>query len=228
MRQTWHELLFAHWPVDPEILSPLIPQKLAIDVLDGQAWVGVVPFRMSNVHPRFIPSMPGLSAFPELNVRTYVKAEDKPGVWFFSLDAANEVAVWAARQFYYLPYFNAKMAVECQPDGATIQYRSQRVHPGTLAAALRATYRPVGEVFAPQPGTLEWWLTERYCLYTEHKGQIYRGEIQHPPWSLQVAEWEIEENTMAAAHGILLPDIPPLLHYASRQDMVNWLLERVP
>lgn len=227
MRQTWHELIFAHWPVDPDVLRPRIPPGLALDVIDGQAWVGIVPFRMSNVRPRFTPAMPWISAFPELNVRTYVTADNKPGVWFFSLDAGNMLAVWAARKTFFLPYFHAKMSVECLEDGKTVRYRSQRVHRGAPGASLRATYRPVGEPFQPQPGTLEWRLTERYCLYCENKGRVYRAEIQHPPWRLQAAEWEADENTMAAAHGILLPDIPPLVHYADRQDMVAWLLERV-
>src|SRR5262245_10075958 len=109
MAMRWHDLLFAHWPVDPAVLRPLIPASLQIDTYDGQAWIGVVPFRMTGVRPRFVPPLPGLSAFAEINVRTYVTIEQKPGVWFFSLDAANRLAVWAARLSYHLPYCFARI-----------------------------------------------------------------------------------------------------------------------
>ena len=105
----WHDLLFMHWPVKSEALRPYIPPALAIESFDGTAWIGVVPFRMSAVVPRLIPPVPYLSAFPELNVRTYVSAEGKPGVWFFSLDAGNPIAVEAARDTFHLNYYNARM-----------------------------------------------------------------------------------------------------------------------
>lgn len=225
MTQTWHDLVFAHWPVAVEQLRPLIPPGLQIDTYEGQAWIGVVPFRMSGVRPRPLPAVPWLSAFPELNVRTYVTANDKPGVWFFSLEAANPVAVAVARRWYLLPYFHARMS--CRVEGARIVYTSQRIHRGAPAANFRGHYTPTGEVFHAQRGSLEYWLTERYCLYVaDARQRLYRGEIDHPPWPLQLAEATIRANTMTLPLGIRLPEaeVLPLLHFARRQDVVVWSL----
>ncbi|HSS99558.1 MAG TPA: DUF2071 domain-containing protein, partial [Terriglobales bacterium] len=161
MAQTWNDLLFAHWPIDPQVLRPLIPPQLTLDLFQGRCWIGVVPFRMSNIHARFCPPLPGLSRFPELNVRTYVTLESKPGVYFFSLDAANLIAVWAARAFYHLPYFHAAMS--CRSEGESIAYSSSRRRE---TADFRGRYRPIKPVELASAGTLEHWLTERYCLYT--------------------------------------------------------------
>jgi uncharacterized protein len=223
MTQTWHELLFAHWPVTPDALRPLIPPALPLDTYDGQAWVGIVPFRMSNVRPRAVPPVPGLSAFPELNVRTYVTVNGRPGVYFFSLDAGNPIAVVLARKLFHLPYFNAMM--HCQRIDDTTHYSSRRAHRGAPPAELVATYRPIAPVFYAQPGSLEYWFTERYCLYTvDGHERVYRCDIHHVPWPLQVAELETTCNTMALSQGIRLPDIPPLLHYANKQEVLVWLL----
>lgn len=225
MAQRWHDLLFAHWPVAPQSLRPLIPRPLDQDTFEGQAWVGVVPFRMSGVRPRLLPAMPWLSSFPEMNVRTYVTAGGKPGVYFFSLDAGNPVAVTIARTLFHLPYFHA--AMRCRRTNEGIAYASQTTHAGH-AAMLRATYRPTGPAFRAGPGSLVRWLTERYCLYTTTRaGAVLRGEIHHPPWSLQPAAWEVAADTAAASHGIALPDTPPLLHYSALQEVVVWWPERV-
>lgn len=226
MTQGWHELLFAHWPIPAEILRPRLPHGLTLDTHDGQAWIGIVPFRMSNVHPRGVPSVPWLSAFAELNVRTYVVVGDRPGVFFFSLDAANPIAVAVARRFFHLPYLNARM--RCERTGDTVAYTSHRTDRRAALAELIATYRPTGSVFLSRPGTLEYWLTERYCLYTEHRGTLYRGEIQHAPWPLQPAEAELTRNTMALSHGIELPQTSPLLHYSHLQEVIVWALHSVP
>ena len=221
MVQSWHDLLFAHWPVRAETLRPLLPLHLEIDTFGGQAWLAVVPFRMSAVRLRGTPALPGLSKFPELNVRTYVVANGKPGVWFFSLDAGNRVAVAIARAWFHLPYFRARMS--CEERDGRIQYRSERMHRGAPAASLEGEYRPIGKVFSPQPGTLEHFLTERYRLYTtDRRGVLMRGEIHHPPWPLQVAEAEFTRNTMTEAAGIPLPASNPLLHFAKRQDVAVW------
>lgn len=226
MRQVWHDLMFMHWPVSIAQLRPLIPSSLHIDTYEGQAWLAVVPFRMSGIRPRFLPTVPWLSAFPELNVRTYVVAEDKPGVWFFSLEAANLVAVAVARWWYLLPYFYAQMS--CVHVGESIYYESRRIHRGVPAAAFSGQYHPVSDVFSPTGGSFEYWLTERYCLYTADAQQrLYRGEIDHPPWSLQVGEATIRENTMTLPIDIQLADTLPLLHFARRQDVHVWSLERV-
>jgi uncharacterized protein YqjF (DUF2071 family) len=225
MAQSWHDLLFAHWPVAMEQLRRQIPEALAIDTYEGQAWVGVVPFRMSGVRLRAMPAVPGVSAFPELNVRTYVTAEDKPGVWFFSLDAANALAVVVARRWFHLPYYRARM--NCERRGEWIEYASERTHRDAPAAELHGCYRAIGQPFEPRAGSLEYFLAERYCLYAANgRGRIYRGEIHHPPWKLQAAEAEWKINSMAAAAGISLPRSEPLLHFAERQDMVAWAPER--
>ena len=225
MAQSWHDLLFAHWPVEAAALRAIIPARLQIDTYNGQAWLGIVPFRMSGVRLRWTPALPWFSAFPELNVRTYVTAEDKPGVWFFSLDAGNLLAVMAARLTFHLPYFRARMG--CEESGGWIEYRSERMHRGVPAAAFAAKYEGNGEAFEPQLGTLEHFLTERYCLYAAHRGRVYRGEIHHPPWLLQSAQANLECNSMAKAAGIVLPPIPPLLHFARRQDMIAWAPRRI-
>ena len=232
MAQSWHDLLFAHWRIDAALLRPLIPALLKIDTFQNDAWIGVVPFRMSGVRLRATPALPVLSAFPELNVRTYVIHGGKPGVWFFSLDAANPIAVSVARAWFHLPYFNARM--RCENHEGWVEYTSERTHRGAASAKLRARYQPTGEVFHAQPGTLEHFLTERYCLYAaDAKGQITRGEIQHAPWPLQPAEAEFRENTMIEAAmecGASAPHLPtdlrgqtaPQLHFSARQDVVVW------
>jgi len=226
MAQSWHDLLFAHWPIDANALRPLIPAELAIDTFDGRAWLGIVPFRMSGVRWRWTPALPWLSAFPELNVRTYVSAQGKPGVWFFSLDAANAVAVAVARMSFHLLYFQARMT--CVEAGGWTEYRSLRIHGGAADAAFEALYRGIGQAREPQPGSLEHFLTERYCLYSGASGgRIYRGEIHHPTWVLQPAEAQFTKNTMAQGVGIVQPDGLPLLHFARRQDMVAWAPRRI-
>jgi hypothetical protein len=224
MTQTWHDLLFAHWPVDADAVARKIPPHFELDLFGGQAWVGIVPFHMTNVAPRAVPALPWLSAFPELNVRTYVRAGDKPGVYFFSLDAGSMVAVQAARLLLNLPYFEAEMQVAVTGD--RVGYSSRRK--GHASAEFGATYHPNGAPFEAPPGTIEYFLTERYCLYhVDHGGHPYRLEIHHPPWPLQSARAEITRNTMADVHGLSLPSVPPLLHFSRRQDMVGWLPERL-
>ncbi|GAC1346863.1 MAG: DUF2071 domain-containing protein [Ktedonobacteraceae bacterium] len=226
MAQTWHELLFVHRPIAPAVLRSLIPSVLSLDTFEGEAWVGIVPFRMSNVRPRGVPPVTRLSQFPELNLRTYVTVKGISGVYFFSLDAANPVAVTLARRLFHLPYFHAKM--RCERVDGTIHYRSRRSHRGAPPAEYIATYQPTAPVTFAQPATLEYWLTERYCLYTVvDRDHVYRGDIHHRGWPLQVAELEIQSDTLARAHHIDLPDAPPLLHYAHRQEVLIWALRRV-
>jgi uncharacterized protein YqjF (DUF2071 family) len=221
MKQIWHDLLFAHWPLAPAMMRPLIPEQLTLDTFDGHCWVGVVPFHMSGIRRRGIPALPGLSRFPELNVRTYVTYAGKPGVYFFSLDAANLPAVWAARTFYHLPYFHAAMDFDDR-DG-NIHYSSRRVHG---SAEFRGIYRPTSEVRLRDKESIEHWLTERYCLYTTHGGHVYRGEIHHQPWPLRDAEAQLKVNTVAAAANILLPESAPLLHFARQLEVLIWPLRR--
>jgi uncharacterized protein len=223
MGQTWRELLFAHWPVPLEALRRAVPAALPLDTYDRTAWIGLTPFRVDGLRARGAPPPPLLSSFPELNVRTYVTVDGVPGIWFFSLDAGSRAAVAAARRGYRLPYFRADIAIE--RSGNEIRYQSRRRSNDGPPAAFRARYAPSGPV-APYPdGSLERWLTERYCLYTlDERQRVLRGDIHHPPWPLQPARATIVANTMTAPYGIELDGPPELLHYAERQDVVFWAL----
>jgi uncharacterized protein YqjF (DUF2071 family) len=224
MTQSWHNLLFAHWPVDADALRRRIPAGLPLDLYEGQAWIGIVPFRMTNVAPRLLPALPWVSEFAEVNVRTYVTIGGKPGVYFFSLDAESSIAVAAARALLQLPYFTAQMEVRCE--GNRVDYMSRRTSSDAAPAELRAHYQPVGAPFEPAPGTLEYFLTERYCLYNvDARFRAYRLDIHHVPWTLHKAEATFEINTMANAAGIRLPSVTPTLHFAARQDMLAWAPE---
>jgi uncharacterized protein YqjF (DUF2071 family) len=220
MQQTWNDLLFAHWPVAEESLRPLVPPVLRLDTFNGECWVAVTPFHMSGVRGRWLPPIPGTSRFPELNVRTYVRYGGKPGVFFFSLDAFSRLAVWGARAAYHLPYFHARMKVI--EENGWFRYGSVR----NVNAAFRGRYRPVSDVQFRQPGTPERWLTERYCLYTVVRDEVFRAEIQHVQWPLQDAEAEISANTMASAAGIQLPQVSPLLHFSKRLEVLVWPLRK--
>jgi uncharacterized protein len=219
LAQTWEQLLFAHWRVPVERLREHLPPGLEVDIHDGEAWLGVTPFRVANLRLRGLPPLPYLSSFLELNCRTYVShGGERPGIWFFSLDASSRLAVEAARRLYKLPYFEARLEglprYRCSRSGA------ERPH------VWESTYDPSGPVFNAEPGSLEHFLTERYCLYTtDETGALHRGEIHHPPWPLRQAEARIELNTMPPDG--LVPAGEPLLHYVERQDVLIWGLEAV-
>lgn len=216
-RQRWLDLAFFHWSVEPEVVGPTLPDGLELDLFEGRAWLSVVPFRMEDVMLRGLPAIPRVSDFPELNLRTYVVRDGKPGVWFYSLDADQSVAVWAARKFFSLPYFKADM--RCEADGEGVNYSSVRREGGV---EFEADYRPVGEVYFSEPGTLEAWLTERYCLYAERKGKVHRGEIHHRQWPLQKMEFEIERNGLFEASGFDLSGGPELAQFSRGVDVAVW------
>jgi uncharacterized protein len=219
MTQSWHDLLFLHWPVNPAVLRSRVPAAFDLDLFDGMAWLAVVPFYMTNVGLRATPNLPWISSFPELNVRTYVRVADRPGVYFFSLDADSWPAVTAARRLLNLPYYRAKMSTERRGDD--VRYETTRR--ARTGATFVGSYKPVGVPFEPSPGSIEYFLTERYCLYHQnHRGDPYRLEIHHRPWSLQIATAHISTNTMAAASGLALDGEPTFLHFAERQDVVVW------
>jgi uncharacterized protein YqjF (DUF2071 family) len=221
LRMRWLDLLFAHWPVDPGVLAAQLPPDLELDLFEGQAWLGIVPFTMADVAPRGVPAVPRLSTFPELNVRTYVRHHGRPGVWFLSLDAASRLTVEGARRVFHLPYFRSGMRSTRTGDEFT--YRSRRTDRRGPAAAFRATYGPTGPARTAEPGSLDDWLTRRMRLFaTDRRGRIVRTEIDHADWPLRPAEADIAENTMAAAHGIHLPDRPPHLLFADRLDVRAW------
>jgi uncharacterized protein len=223
--QTWENLLFAHWRVDERELRRLVPASLELETHDGSAWLGVTPFRVSGLRLRGMLPMPRVSSFLELNVRTYVRFEDKPGIYFFSLDADSALAVEGARRLYKLPYFRALMSARIVGD--RIEYSSARREGPARPFVFQARYWPQGEPFAAAPGTLDYFLTERYCLYTiDERSRVCRAEIHHPVWLLQRARAEIEANSMAPP-GLRLPDDEPLLHFSRRQDVVVWPLAAV-
>jgi len=225
LRMTWHELCFLHWRVPADELRRLLPAGLDLDTHEGEAWIGVVPFHMTRLAPRGVPRIPPLTDFAELNVRTYVTAEGKPGVWFFSLDATQPLAVRFARSCFHLAYLDARIAVGHE-DGSVV-YRSARTHLGAGPAELAVRYRPTGPVAPGRPGTLEHFLTERYCLYAATgRGSVRRQEVDHLPWPIQPASAEIETCTMTRSLGIDLAG-PPLVHYAERLEVVSWLPHRV-
>jgi len=249
MNQKWGKLLFMHWPIDEDILRPLIPSQLSIDIFDGQAWIGVVPFTMWGIRASFLPPIPGTSAFHELNVRTYVHYRGVPGVWFFSLDAANSQAVWAARTFYHLPYFNATMSLK--QEGNTINYSSIRKDKKTYAqffaseskgfsvdlnserfenlprAALEMSWTVAEPLPQAKPGSIEFFLTERYCLYAYYRDSLYQSRIFHEPWKLHGASSDSCHSTMVESLGIAQPSADPLLHYAESIAVEIWRLKRV-
>ena len=219
MSMRWSDLAFLHWPVEHAALRPLVHAGLELGTFEGKSWLGVTPFLMDRTRARYLPSMFRLPPFLELNVRTYVSVEGKPGVWFFSLDAANPLAVIGARWVFGLPYHDAHM--KRRTSGQRIDYRSIRSTKTGQHARFRGSYEPSGPSFHARPGSLEHWLTERYCLYSAKRGRLYRGDIHHGPWPLQPAAAQIEENTMASPLGVDVSG-PPLAHFAHRLDVVAW------
>lgn len=229
MTQTWRSLLFAHWPLLPDLIRPLLPDGLELDTHEGQAWVGVVPFQITDIRPHLLPSIPFAAGFLELNVRTYVTRDGKPGVWFFSLDASHRIAVEAARAVFHLPYFNARIRLRrnAHANGDMVTYESQRMDKRAEPGDFRAIYRPNSTIYRAEPGSFDAWLTERYCLYSRGRRGLYRAEIHHPPWALQRAEATFSINTVTRGQRIYLPDVPPVLHYSEQQDVLVWYLERL-
>jgi len=213
MYQRWRSLLFLHFPCPPAEIQELLPSGLTVDTFpdesgDEMAWVGLVPFRMEGVRPRFAPPAPGLSAFPETNVRTYVHRDGaEPGVWFFSLDAANRIACWAARSFFSLPYHHADMNVI--ESGDNRHYESRRY---SDAAALEAQASFGAPLPLAEPGSLEFFLIERYLLYSERGGQLLSGQVHHRPYPLRTASISVVEESLTKAAGI---SRRPFIHSAA-------------
>ena len=225
MHQNWGKLLFMHWAIDATILRPLIPAQLSIDTFNSKAWIGVVPFTMWGIRASFLPPIPGTSAFHELNVRTYVHYQGVPGVWFFSLDAANALAVWGARTSYYLPYFNARMSLKQQNE--VVDYSSTRADQRGAPAHFEATWKIGERLPQTEPGSLEFFLTERYCLYSVSEDRVYQSRIWHQPWPLQSATLDSYQSTMIEALGIATPAGAPLLHYAESIAVDIWRLKNL-
>lgn len=218
MGQTWDDLLFAHYRAPVERLRALVPEGLEVQEHSGSGWLGVTPFVVTGLRARGLLPFPFASSFHELNVRTYVTRDEKPGIWFFSLDASSQLAVEAARRLYRLPYFRAEMSV--QRRGGELLYECSR----GSGKAFSAAYRADGDVFRAEPGSLEHFLTERYCLYAEHRDVLYRADIHHRPWPLQLAAARIDLNTMPP---LKVTEEDAVVHYSARQDVVIWPLEPV-
>jgi uncharacterized protein len=219
----WSDLLFLHWPVEPAALRRAMPPGLRLELRDGVAWLTVAAFRMSEVHPRALPPLPGHARFPEINVRTYVTMDGRPGVYFFSLDVPRVLAVAGARAVFALRYFVARMSVRAS-DG-WVDYESRRLASGP--AGFHARYRAAGSLGSPAPGTLEHWLTARYCLYAvRRRGAILRAEIHHADWVLREADVDLVDNSMAAPLGLAL-DTPELVQYADPLEVFAWWPDRV-
>ena len=224
MIQNWGKLLFMHWPLKPEALRPHIPKELEIDTYDGMAWIGIVPFTMWGIRHPLLPPLPRVSAFHELNVRTYVKYKGAPAVWFFSLDATEPLAVWGARRFYHLPYHYARISLDQQGD--TIFYKSQRAERGVPDASLEVCWR-IGEALPlSREGTLSHFLTERYSLFSEYDRKIFRAQIHHPHWPLRNAEVISLRSTMIDALGIPEPIGAPMVHYNESLRVKIWPLKK--
>jgi uncharacterized protein len=208
--QTWGKLLFLHWRLPSELIRPLVPAGLELDLYDGSAWIGMTPFTMWGIRPPLLPALPLVSRSHELNVRTYVHRDGVPGVWFLSLDASNPLAVPGARLGFHLPYFHARMRLH--EAGSDIDFSSHRRHPGAPSATLEAAWSTGGPLGEAKPGTLDFFLVERYCLYAARGRRLYRARIHHPPWPLQRAELTHLSSSMLQSHGLPAPDGDPLLH----------------
>lgn len=195
MLQTWHDLLFLHSRVPVDAVQRLLPPGVEVETFDGVAWLGLVPFRMSGIRPPWLPAAPWLSAFPETNIRTYVTCNGEPGVWFFSLDAARWLACWFARKSFALPYFHSRMSVT--KDAHSIIYKGQRADANyEISAPLPAAFSPA------ERETFEFWLIERYLLFSVRQHKLYRGQVNHAPYqiaSLDPAQVQISESLTSAA-----------------------------
>jgi uncharacterized protein YqjF (DUF2071 family) len=229
MSPAWHHLLFLHWPVEPDALRALLPPGLELDLFQGRAYVGFVPFTMTAVRPhpllRFVPGRARFENFHEANVRTYVRCGEVSGVWFFSLDTASRPAVCWARAWFHLPYFYARMSLRRR--GGAIEYSLRRRWPRPWPARCRVRYMPTGSPAPAAPGTLEHFLIERNWLFSHARGHLWRGRVRHRPYQLQPVKLQFcEENCLAAA-GIARPATPPLAHYARRVQTEICPLERV-
>ncbi len=220
MAQTWEHLLFAHWEVDPEPLGRLIPAGLEVDLWEGRAWVAILPFRMTDVHLRLLPPLPGSGRFLETNVRTYVRHRGRPGIYFFSLEATSRQAVQAARALVRLPYRHGDGLLDTQ--GGACRYVIRRSERGYPPARLAARYHGLEPTRTAAAGTLEHFLTERYRLFAEAApGVVLRTEIEHPPWRIAPAAAEVDHDGLLPAE-LGADRAPDLLHLAETQHVRLW------
>jgi uncharacterized protein YqjF (DUF2071 family) len=229
MTMSWLDLLLAHWPVDPELVAATLPDQLTVDTWEGDAWLSVVPFEMANTTARGLTWFPWKMRFAELNLRTYVTVDgDKPGVWFYSLDASSALAVTGARTFFHLPYYRADMRIDRDDASNAIDYESRRTHGGAPDGQFDATYRPTGPASVADPGSFDEWLVRRYCLYSsDDSGRVYRAGVHHRPWQLREVEADIRVNTLDTGYDFEMNGEPAAAHYADRLDVLGWWPERI-
>lgn len=208
MWQRWERLLFLHWSWDAAAIQATLPPGLTVDTFNGRGWIGVVPFFMRGVRPAWLPPFPGLANFLELNVRTYVfDAKGRPGVWFYSLDCNQPIAVKAARTFFHLLYERAEMTAVVDENGL-VDYRALRR--GTERES-RFCYRENGDATLAVPGSLEFFLIERYRLfsYDERRGRLFTGRVWHEPYRVRGAEVSEWDDVMLRVDGFDSPGRPP-------------------
>ncbi len=231
LKQRWNDMLFANWPVAASLLAPLIPEGLQVDIFQGSAWLGVMPFWMEQIKVRGLPTLPGARSFPQLSLRTYVRDPQTgtPGLSFLSLEASNPLAAMVGRAFYRLPYHWAEMHLEKRSEREFEFYSRRRL--AQRPVVFNARYRGLGpspRLMESRVGSIEYFLMERYCLYSSNRdGQAIKANLHHESWPLEEAEAEIEQNDLAAAFGIELPDVEPVLHYARRLAVYVWPSELV-
>ena len=221
VRQDWLHLSFLHWETDPGLLQALLPEPLKLDTYEGKAYIGLVPFLMDNVRPRFLPCVPGVSRFPELNIRTYVTLGEKPGVFFFSLDADSWTAVWIGKKAFHLPYFSAEIRFETDDSG--VRFESQRRGLSLGEEAFSGTFSGSGDIYYAEKGSLEYFLTERYCFYAEIRGVgVVRSDVAHKPWPIRKGLAQIEVNSMVGRYGVEANRTPDLVHSTPGVQVLGW------
>ena len=216
MYQRWEELLFLHWAFEPQIIAKDLPSSLRVDTFGGKAWIGIVPFSMLSVRPRFLPSIPGLSNFAELNLRTYVIDEHgRPGVWFYSLDTPKRLPNWIARTFFHLNYRLARIQIE--DEGGLRSYRSELCMEKDWDTPQEYKWKRFGEPFTAEPGSLDFFLAERYRLfaYNKKKTQLMSGQVHHEPYHLQKVNLECYSKRLFALNELPEPENSPVSVLAS-------------
>jgi len=231
MTQRWNDLLFAHWPIPAQMVEARLPDWLEADTYQGSGWLGAVPFWLDRIKVRGVPSIPGLRNFPDLNLRTYVRDRQTgtPGIYFFSVDSSNLLAVAAAHMVYHLPYFLAEMHLEQRSEREFAFYSRRRFQKQPVI--FKARYRGLGpsrRLVEIRSGSFEHFMSERPCVFSVNRaGQPIRANLHHVPWPLEEAEAEIERNDLGLAAGVVLPDREPVLHYSRRLAVYVWPAELV-
>jgi hypothetical protein len=236
LSQNWNDLLLAHFAIAPEALRRLVPEALTLELYDGAAWLTISPFCTSHMRPSGVPPLPGFSFFPQVNLRTYVTVEGKPGLYYFSVDTASLTAVWGARVFFRMQYWHSKIQVSGatiqarKATGSAIHFSASRLHgpqAANGAAKLEVSYAPEGEAERARRGSLDEFLTERYCVYSWNRGKFYRTEVHHQPWPLQRVRVEFRANSLADPLGLTLPKEPDVCHFSRSLKMLAWAPERI-